>query len=216
MSSRDPFRISRERMVRDLVEARGVQDPRVLQVMREVPRHLFVKEGTLESLAYGEHALSIGSAQTLSQPYIVGRMTELLQLTGEESVLEVGTGSGYHTAVLAKLARRVFSLERIPELATKAIERMRELKLHNVKVQVFDGTLGWRTYGPFDRILVTAGAPATPQPLVDQLAVGGRLLVPEGDREQQRLVIYDREPQRILRDVGEPVAFVPLVGRFGW
>ena len=143
-------------------------------------------------------------------------MTELLGVGPEHSVLEVGTGSGYQTAILARLARRVFSLERIPELAKEAIARMRRLKLDNVKVQVFDGTVGWSDVGPFDRVLVTAAAPKVPEPLLDQLAAGGRLLVPEGDRLGQRLVLYERTREGIRRSAGEPVAFVPLIGRHGF
>jgi protein-L-isoaspartate(D-aspartate) O-methyltransferase len=210
------FAVQRERMVRDLIAARGVRDERVLAALRKIPRHLFVKEH-LRNQAYGDHALPIGSAQTISQPYIVARMSELLEVGPEHSVLEIGTGSGYQTAVLALLARRVYSLERVPELAQAAIPRMRQLGFDNVKVQVFDGTVGWSEWAPYDRILVTAGAPKVPEPLLDQLAPGGTLLVPEGQLNLQKLVIY-RKSQRgeIRRKEGEGVAFVPLLGRHGW
>lgn len=204
----------RDRMVR-LVEARGVRDVRVLGAMREIPRHMFVPEH-MKTQAYGDHALPIGAKQTISQPYVVARMTELLKVESGHSVLEVGTGSGYQTAILSKLARRVFSLERISDLAHHAIDRMRQLGLENVKIQTFDGTVGWSDMAPFDRILVTAGAPKAPQPLIEQLRAGGLLLVPEGGRDEQRLVVYRKLRQGVRRSEGESVMFVPLLGRHGW
>jgi protein-L-isoaspartate(D-aspartate) O-methyltransferase len=210
------YAVQRERMVRDLIAGRGVKDERVLNALRKIPRHLFVKEH-LRSQAYGDHALPIGAAQTISQPYVVARMSEMLEVGPEHSVLEIGTGSGYQTAILAVLARRVYSLERIPELAQAAIPRMRQLGLDNVKIQVFDGTVGWSEWAPYDRILVTAGAPKVPEPLLGQLAPGGALLVPEGPRNLQRLVLYRKSPRgEIRRREGEEVAFVPLLGRHGW
>jgi protein-L-isoaspartate(D-aspartate) O-methyltransferase len=212
----DPYAVQRERMVRDHIAARGIKDERVLAALRKVPRHVFVKDH-LRTQSYGDHALPIGSAQTISQPYIVARMTELLEVRPESSVLEIGTGSGYQTAVLAQLARRVYSLERVPELAQQAIPRMRQLGLDNVKVQIFDGTVGWSEWAPYDRILVTAGAPAVPNPLLDQLAAGGILVIPEGQMQSQRLVIYQKSAKgEIQRREGEEVAFVPLLGRHGW
>jgi protein-L-isoaspartate(D-aspartate) O-methyltransferase len=208
------LRIQRRRMVQQ-IEQRGIRDPRVLKSMRDVPRHIFVSEH-LKAQAYGDHALPIGSSQTISQPYIVARMSELLQIDPEHSVLEIGTGSGYQTAILANLARRVYSLERVSELAKRAIQRMRELELDNVKIQAFDGTVGWSDVGPFDRILVTAAAPKLPEPLLDQLRVGGRLLIPEGTRDEQNLVVYRKLRQGARRTVGESVTFVPLIGRHGW
>jgi len=205
----------RERMVRELVEARGVRDPRVLAAMREVPRHLFVREH-LMSQAYGDHALPIGAAQTISQPYVVARMTEVLEVGPGDKVLEIGTGSGYQTAILARLARWVYSLERISDLAHQAIHRMRQLGILNVKIQAFDGTVGWSEVAPFERILVAAGAPSAPRPLLEQLAPRGRMLIPEGDRKRQRLVLYERLAKGVRRREIEDVAFVPLVGRHGW
>lgn len=205
----------RERMVRDLLEKRGIRDPGVLAAMREVPRHLFVRDN-LAAQAYKDHALPIGEAQTISQPFVVARMSELLAVERENKVLEIGTGSGYQTAILARLARWVYSLERIPELAHQAIHRMRQLGVPNVKIQVFDGTVGWSDVAPFDRILVTAGAPAAPKPLLEQLASGGRLVIPEGDRQRQRLVLYERIGGRVRRQELDEVGFVPLIGRFGW
>ena len=212
----DQFAGVRERMIRELIAARGVKDERVLAAVRKVPRHLFVKDH-LRAQAYGDHALPIGSSQTISQPYIVARMTELLEVGQEHSVLEIGTGSGYQTAILALLARRVYSLERVAELAREAIPRMRQLGLENVKIQVFDGTVGWSEWAPYDRILVTAGAPKVPDPLLDQLAPGGVLVIPEGQLNAQRLVVYRKSARGgIRRSEGEEVAFVPLLGRHGW
>ena len=210
------LRLRREAMVRDQLAARGVADERVLQAMREVPRHRFVREH-LRSQAYGDHALPIGAGQTISQPYVVARMSEMLEVGPEDSVLEIGTGSGYQTAILGKLARRVYSLERKDELVRQAIERIRELGLDNVKIQTFDGTVGWSEFAPFDRILVTAGAPEVPRPLLDQLAAPGRLVVPEGTRTAQRIVLYEKDGAgEVVRREGEAVIFVPLVGRHGW
>ena len=201
-------------MVRKLSE-RGIRDERVLEALGEVPRELFVKEH-LRSQAYEDFALPIGSEQTISQPWIVARMSELLRLERRHSVLEIGTGSGYQTAVLAHLAQWVYSLERVSELARSAIARLRELGIENVKIQAFDGSLGWSDRAPFDRILVTAGAPVAPPPLLEQLAVGGRMVVPEGSRDRQRLVVYRKLRQGVRREEGEPVSFVPLTGRHGW
>jgi protein-L-isoaspartate(D-aspartate) O-methyltransferase len=210
------YAVLRERMVRDLVAGRGIKDQRVLAAMRRVPRHLFVRDH-LRSQAYGDHALPIGAAQTISQPYIVARMTELLELAPQHSVLEIGTGTGYQTALLAVLARRVYSLERIAELAQQAIPRIRQLGFENVKIQVFDGSVGWSEWAPYDRILVAAGAPKVPEPLLEQLAPGGSLLIPEGGRQAQRLVLYRKSARgELRRKEGEEVGFVPLVGRHGW
>ena len=205
----------RRRMVRDHIAARGVRDERVLEAMAEVPRHLFVREH-LRRKAYGDHALPIEGSQTISQPYVVARMTEMLRIEAGHKVLEIGTGSGYQTAILARLAKWVYTLERVPELAKAAIERMRRFGFDNVKVMIFDGSMGWAEAAPYDRILVTAGAPAAPEPLIDQLGGGGRLLIPEGDRLTQRLVLYRRTPKGVVREPGEEVAFVPLLGRHGW
>jgi len=211
------YEVRRRGMVRKQLAARGVADERVLEAMRQVPRHLFVAEHLVSS-AYGDHALPLGqTGQTISQPYVVARMSELLDVHPEHSVLEIGTGSGYQTAILAHLARKVYSLERVDELAKEAIRRMRELGLGNVKIQTFDGTVGWSEFAPYDRILVTAGAPELPRPLLDQLRAPGRLVIPEGSRRGQRLVVYDKDADGLVsRHEGEMVVFVPLIGRHGW
>ena len=211
----DPYKYSRQRMIEKHIKGRGIVDPRVLDVMSQVPRHIFVREN-LRSQAYGDHALPTEQGQTISQPYIVARMTELLDVRSDHSVLEIGTGSGYQTIVLAYLARVVYSLERVPELARKAIERTRLFQLDNVKIQAFDGTVGWSEWAPYDRILVTAGAPELPKPLMDQLKPDGRLVIPEGPRNLQRLVVYDKLGETYERHEMEAVTFIPLVGRYGW
>ena len=215
MATKDPYEYNRHRMVAKHIEARGVKDPRVLDAMRKAPRHLFMREH-LQGQAYEDFALPIERGQTISQPYVVARMTELLQVEADHSVLEIGTGSGYQTLILAMLARRVYSLERIAELARRAIERLRPFQLDNVKIQAFDGTVGWSDVGPFDRIMVTAGAPEVPRPLLEQLKPGGRLVIPEGRRSGQRLLVYHRTEDGVEYEVGEGVTFVPLIGRHGW
>lgn len=211
----DEFAWRRERMVRKLRDS-GIRDERVLEAMGRVPRHHFVPRH-LSTRAYGDHALPIGNEQTISQPWVVARMTELLEPQAEHTVLEIGTGSGYQAAILSHLVRRVFSLERVGELATAAIRRLRDLGLDNVKVQPFDGTLGWGEIAPIERILITAGAPEPPAPLLDQLAPGGVLVIPEGDRQRQVLTVYRRRRRGgLVRQEAEAVTFVPLVGRHGW
>jgi len=202
-------------MVDRHVAARGIADARILQAMREVPRHLFVAP-VVASKAYGPGALPIGSNQTISQPYIVARMIELLELSGNEKVLEVGTGTGYQAVVLSRLAARVFSIERVNELGLRASELVRSLKVNNVSVKVFDGTYGWSDQAPFDRIIVAAAAPEVPQPLVQQLARIGVMVLPIGSGKNQRLARVRRIGTGVqIEDCGT-AEFVPLVGRFGW
>ena len=209
------FAHQRALMVERHVAARGIADARLLQAMRDVPRHLFVPS-VVASKAYGPGALPIGAKQTISQPYIVARMIELLELRGTEKVLEIGTGTGYQAVVLSKLCAKVFSIERINELALRAAELIRELKAYNCTVKVFDGTYGWSDQAPFDRIIVAAAAPAVPEPLVQQLARSGRLVVPIGPEGAQRLARVTRVGTRVqIEDCGS-AEFVPLVGRFGW
>lgn len=207
---------ARQRMVREQLEQGGIRSPRVLKVMGNVPRHLFVDEA-LAGRAYGNATLPIGKGQTLSQPYTVAKMTEALELSGCEEVLEIGTGSGYQTSVLAGLSAKVFSVERITELADVARQRLRRLGFHNVVYRIADGSLGWPEPRLFDRILVTAGTPAVPENLIRQLAVGGSLLIPEGGAHKQCLIrIVRREDNRFDREVLEACRFVPLVGAQGW
>lgn len=203
-------------MIARLREHYGISDERVLDAMRSVPRHAFVPEA-LQGRAYGDHALPISANQTISQPYIVARMTELLEVNSESRVLEIGAGSGYQTAVLAKTAGQVFSIERIPDLARSAQASIRNLGIYNATVKCFDGTLGWAANAPYDAILVAAGGPVVPEPLVSQLRIGGRLVVPVGDsREAQRLIrVIKYERGTKIEDHGA-CAFVPLIGQHGW
>ena len=210
------FSIARRRMVEDQVVARGVTDPKVIDAMLRVPRHKFVEQA-LESQAYQDAPLPIGERQTISQPYMVAVMSEALLLDGTEKVLEVGTGSGYQAAVLALLADRVFSLERIPALARRARKILDACGYSKVNIRLADGTLGWQEMAPFDAIIVTAGAPDVPRDYLDQLAVGGRLVIPVGDRLSQVLMRITRtaedefEKEQLLG-----CRFVPLVGNHGW
>jgi protein-L-isoaspartate(D-aspartate) O-methyltransferase len=205
----------RDRMVAEQLEARGIRDSRVLAAMRKVPRERFVDEAMRER-AYDDGPLPIGHGQTISQPYMVARMTELLRLTGSERVLEIGAGSGYQTAVLCELARSVYAVEVRSELARSCQRRLAILGYRNVEVGCFDGTHGWRDHAPFDVILVAAGAPEIPPLLVDQLGDGGRLVVPVGSRQQQRLAVVTRHGPSFDVDWNTPCTFVDLVGKFGW
>lgn len=201
-------------MVETQLAARGIRDSRVLEAMRKVPRHLFVDEA-LRDQAYNDHPLPIGEKQTISQPYIVALMTESLGLSGKEKVLEIGTGSGYQTAVLAELAGRVFSIERYPALAHRANQVLQQTYTNYI-IRVGDGSLGWPDDAPFDGIIVTAGTPNIPQPLVDQLAMGGALVVPVGDRLGQDLYKVERVPEGTRKTNLGGVRFVDLVGKWGW
>jgi len=203
-------------MVDRLREHYGIRDQRVLDAMRTVPRHFFVPEA-LRGRAYDDNALPINSNQTISQPFIVARMSELLELNKQSRILEIGAGSGYQTAILAQLASQVYAIERLGELAREAHARIRELGIYNATVKAFDGTLGWSAHGPYDSILVAAGGPRIPDPLVAQLKVGGRLVIPIGEtRESQRLVrLIKTETKPKLEDHG-PCQFVPLIGQHGW
>jgi protein-L-isoaspartate(D-aspartate) O-methyltransferase len=209
------FERDRARMVDEQVARRGITDERVLAAMRRVPRHLFVDEA-LRDRAYGDHALPIGEEQTISQPYIVALMTSLLALTGQEKVLEVGTGSGYQTAVLAELARRVCSVERLPRLAQRGRAVIDALGYSNVWIRVGSGTLGWADEAPFDRILVAAGGPAVPPPLFEQLAPGGRMVLPLGDLEAQTLTLVENASGTMKLTPHGDCKFVRLVGKYAW
>lgn len=203
-------------MIERLRDHYCVRDPNVLEAMRMVPRHFFIPEA-LRARAYGDHALPIDFNQTISQPFIVARMTELLELDKNSRVLEIGAGSGYQTAVLARLAAQVYAIERIGELAREALARIRALGIYNATVKAFDGTLGWNAYAPYHGILVAAGGPRVPDPLVAQLKTGGRLVIPIGEtRESQRLVrVIKTETGPKVEEHG-PCQFVPLIGQHGW
>lgn len=202
-------------MVEEQILARGVRDPQVIQAMRKIPRHLFLDAG-LVSRAYDDRALPIGEKQTLSQPYMAARMTEELALTGREKVLEVGTGSGYQTALLAELCFNVFSVEKIRALARRARKILDRLDYHNIAIHVGDGTLGWSDHAPYDAILVTASAPDLPGPLLDQLSVGGRLIIPVGDEQSQELMRVTRKRSGYEEWRLGDCRFVKLLGRYGW
>jgi protein-L-isoaspartate(D-aspartate) O-methyltransferase len=213
--SDDELVMRRKRMVERQIAARGVWDPRLLAVLESVPRHRFVPPDGL-TWAYSDAPLSIGHGQTISQPYIVALMTELLHLEGNERVLEIGTGSGYQAAVLGKLAAEVHSIEVIPELAMNAEKTLAGLGYTNIHVHIGDGSSGWPDAAPYAGILVAAAAPSVPQPLLSQLAEGGRLVIPVGSLGFQQLEVWTRTGQEFKRQVNLAVAFVPLRGEFGW
>ena len=204
----------RRRLIESL-QANGIRDLSVLRAFDDVPRHLFVPTG-VRHRAYDDSALPIGSGQTISQPSIHALYLDVLRLTGRERVLEIGTGSGFQTALLARLAAQVFTIERVVALMDRAKEVLRSLHVNNVSFLVGDGTIGWREYGPYDAILVGAGSPTVPQPLIDQLAVGGRLLCPVGDRVTQEVVLVTREISGVKTTSVTGARFVPLVGTHGW
>jgi protein-L-isoaspartate(D-aspartate) O-methyltransferase len=203
-------------MVERLRDHYKIVDGRVLVVMNRLPRHQFVPDA-LRSQAYKDNALPIAGGQTISQPYIVARMTELLELTGREKVLEIGAGTGYQTAVLAELSRSVFAVERLSQLAAEARERLKQIGIYNVSLKLDDGTAGWEMYAPYDAILVAAGGPEIPQPLLQQLKTGGRLVIPIGtDQKNQNLVRAIKAEKGIVTEDHGPCAFVPLIGEHGW
>ena len=205
----------REEMVKRQIEARGVTDPQVLAAMGKVPRHLFVSEA-LRDQAYGDFPLPIGEQQTISQPYIVAEMTQALQPSEDDRVLEIGTGSGYQAAILAEIVFRVYSVERIHSLFVKSRKLFDNLNYHNIVTKYSDGTSGWAEESPFDGIIVTAGAPEIPNLLVSQLAVGGRMVIPVGDRYSQDLVKLYKNEQGIHKTNLGGCRFVKLVGEYGW
>ena len=210
-----PFSEIRNHMVDIQLAGRDIVDRRVLEVFRKVPRHMFVREA-LQQDAYGDFPLPTARGQTISQPYIVALMTQSLGLAGGEKVLEIGTGSGYQTAILAELAEEVYSIERDSELAAGARQVLEELGYTNIRIKAGDGTLGWEEFGPYDGIIVTAGAPRVPPPLKKQLADGGRLVIPVADRYSQVLKIVHRSGKRFTATSGCSCVFVPLVGKYGW
>ncbi|MEW6585536.1 MAG: protein-L-isoaspartate(D-aspartate) O-methyltransferase [Nitrospirota bacterium] len=209
------FDTMRDLMVKNQIVPRGIADERVLDAMRKVPRHLFVPEH-LQHRAYDDSALTIGEGQTISQPYMVAVMTQLLELDGDEKVLEIGTGSGYQAAILAELAAEVYTIDRVETLARHAEERLRSLGYSGIHLKVGDGTLGWPENAPFDRILVTAGTPKLPEPLIGQLADGGIILAPVGSRFSQQLVKATKSAGKLKEEYHTPCVFVPLIGEYGW
>lgn len=212
----DEMTIQRLRMVDKLRGEYKIADERVLEAMASLPRHLFVP-AAIRSQAYKDNALPIAGGQTISQPFIVARMTELLGLTGQEKVLEIGAGSGYQTAILGALARKVFAIERLPNLVDEANHRLHQLGFRNFTLKDGDGTAGWSTYMPFDAILVAAGGPEIPEPLVQQLKIGGKLVMPLGeDQKRQNLIRVTRTESSFRTENFGPCAFVPLIGEHGW
>ena len=205
----------REEMVRSQIEARGIKDPDVLSAFRRVPRHLFVSEA-LRDQAYGDYPLPIGEQQTISQPYIVAEMTQALELDKDDRVLEIGTGSGYQAAILAQIVYRVYTIERIRSLHIQARSLFDRLQYHNIVTRYGDGTKGWQQESPFNAIIVTAGAPEVPEILVNQLVVGGRLVVPVGNQHTQELIKIDRRGNSIQQSNLGGCRFVKLVGEHGW
>ncbi len=209
------FQELRDLMVDSQLIPRGINDNRVLAAMRRVPRHLFIDESQWYR-AYDDMALPVGEGQTISQPYMVAIMTQLLDLSGKENVLELGTGSGYQAAVLAELSGEVYTIERFQSLSDHAREVIRNIGYENIHLRVGDGTLGWPEASPFDRILITAGAPEIPQPLIEQLSEGGIVLAPVGDRFSQQLIKVTKRKGVLSKEYHTPCVFVPLVGKYGW
>jgi protein-L-isoaspartate(D-aspartate) O-methyltransferase len=211
----DQYTAVRHRMVESQIAARGVSDPRVLAAMKKVPRHRFIPSHLSEQ-AYSDYPLPIGEDQTISQPYIVALMTELLELKETDKVLEIGTGSGYQGAILAELAAQVFTIDRVASLLARAEQILASLGYSNVKTRVGDGTLGWPEAMPFEAIIVTAGAPQVPRPLTEQLALGGRLVIPVGDRWSQTLTCVRKTPEGLKFEYHGGCRFVRLIGEYGW
>jgi len=216
VSMTNDYRVARERMVNNQLVSRGIRDIGVLTAMRKIQRHLFVEEALIAE-AYNDHPLPIGHKQTISQPYIVALMTEALELTGKEKTLELGTGSGYQTAILAELSDKVYTIERIRPL----MEQARELLLNqmgytNILFKSYDGTLGWEEYAPFDAIMITAGAPKIPEPLLNQLNDGGRMIIPIGDRFSQELIKVTKIKDDYKEENLGGCRFVDLIGVHGW
>src|SRR4030066_544698 len=205
----------RKLMIKTQLIPRGIRDKRVLAAMERVPRHLFVDSSTITN-AYSDMALPIGEGQTISQPYMVAVMTELLELKGAEKVLEVGTGSGYQAAILSELSKEVYTIERFEKLAQEARAKFQELGYNNIYVKAGDGTLGWPEKAPFDRIIITAGTPQIPDPLIQQLAQGGIIVAPVGERFSQQLIRVKKSDRELSEEFHIMCVFVPLVGKYGW
>ena len=207
-------RIGRQKLVK-LLREKGISDEGVLDAFDKVPRHLFV-DGAMYAQAYDDNALPIGYGQTISQPYIVALMTQLLKLGKDEKILEIGTGSGFQTSILARFSRRVYTIERNVKLADAARNRLRDMEYHNIAFKAGDGSIGWRQHAPFDRIIVTAGAPVLPETLLAQLGDNGLMIIPTGDREHQDLTVYEKKGTTVSSYSAAKVVFVPLIGSNGW
>ncbi len=214
-SNHNDFVKSRTRMVEEQLVPRGITDKRVLDTMARIPRHVFV-EDALQGQAYGDFALPIGDGQTISQPYIVALMTQALNLQGHEKVLEIGTGCGYQTTILAQLCEQVYTVERLKSLYIKSRKRFDQLHCFNVRSKIDDGTLGWKENGPYDAIIVTASGPEIPASLVEQLAEQGTMVIPVGPRATQELKVLTKQDQGIKTSTIEHVRFVSLIGAQGW
>jgi protein-L-isoaspartate(D-aspartate) O-methyltransferase len=212
----DAYNSKRQHMVDTQIIPRGIKDQRVINAMRKIPRHLFLDEAFWPQ-AYEDHPLPIGEKQTISQPYIVAIMTEALQLTGTETVLEIGAGSGYQTAILAELAEQVYTIERIPSIAKRARKTFDQLQYKNIIITIRDGTAGWKEHSPYDSIIVTAASPGAPKPLLEQLATGGRLVIPIGDEFTQELIVYEKKDENEFKEENYGgCRFVKLIGEYGW
>lgn len=211
----DSYATIRIRMVEEQLKPRGIKDELTIKAMCEVPRHLFVEEA-MRARAYGDYPLPIAAGQTISQPYIVAKMTELLQLSGHEKVLEIGTGSGYQAAVLSRLCDRVYTIERINRLLADARKVFDQLRYYNISTKLDDGTMGWLENAPYDAIITTAGGPEVPPPLVDQLAENGRMIIPVGNQDIQELQLVTKKDGEIYVERLERVRFVDLIGKHGW
>ncbi len=215
MWTRRDFKEQRDRMVKAHLIPRGIRNPLVIEAMRRVPRHMFVDDALVYE-AYGDHPLPIGEGQTISQPYMVASMTELLELQGNEKVLEIGTGSGYQAAVIAEIVREIYTLERIETLAKRAEKILLGLKYNNIHIHIRDGTIGLPEYAPYSAIIVTAGSPDVPPPLFEQLEEGGRMVIPIADYFGQTLVRVRKEKGKEIREKFYGCVFVPLVGEYGY
>jgi len=211
----DPYRIERERMVKTQLKKRGIRNSRVLEAFKRVPRHHFIPK-KLADQAYADGPLAIGESQTISQPYMVAIMTQSAEIVPGNRVLEIGSGSGYQCAILAELGAEVYTIERIPALCEQARKTLRRLNYQDIHSRAGNGTLGWEEEAPFDAILITAGAPEIPKPLLDQLVIGGRLVVPLEEDYSQVLYIVRRSKEGFHRERGERCTFVPLIGKHGW
>jgi len=209
------FQELRDIMVKTQLIPRGIKDKRVLDAMKKVPRHFFLDE-SMQHRAYDDMAIAIGEGQTISQPYMVAVMTELLEIKGEERVLEIGTGSGYQAAILAELAKEIYTVERVQELAEQAEARFHALGYKNIHVKVGDGTSGWPEEAPFNRIIITAGTPKIPEPLIEQLSDEGIIIAPVGDRFSQQIVKIVKSKGKLSESFHTPCVFVPLIGEHGW